>query len=392
MNCPICGKKLTAMVCDCGYDRSRDYEKYPTFAPVLRGVESIAVLRDRLDNLVRCGRGQVAEELKKAAQPTIVSIETGKMCTMILWSNGAVTAVGDWFITPTWGKQNWKDPENLIGELKDVKSVVLPKSSYGMVALKKDGTVLAVNSDGSILRETGCWRNIVAVSVCGDYADTVVGLKKDGTVVVAGDRWYSTKFDVSNWRDIVAISVCENHIVGLKKDGTVVATGEKKCDVSHWRDITAVAMGDCVVGLKKDGTVVVASEHWYSTKFDVSNWRDIVAISVCKNHIVGLKKDGTVVATGDKSSGKCDVSHWRDVNAIFTGESLTVGLKKNGTVMVAGSNVNGRRRASKWDNIVAVSVGFYHIVGMKKDGTLVAVGDNSKGQCDVHKLMKKVSS
>ena len=54
MNCPVCEKEMTGPVCDCGYDRSRDFEMYPTFAPVPEGMESVAVLRDRLNNLVRC--------------------------------------------------------------------------------------------------------------------------------------------------------------------------------------------------------------------------------------------------------------------------------------------------------------------------------------------------
>lgn len=35
MVCPVCGKKNQSMMCpECGFDSSRDYEKYPTLAPV----------------------------------------------------------------------------------------------------------------------------------------------------------------------------------------------------------------------------------------------------------------------------------------------------------------------------------------------------------------------
>lgn len=35
MKCPVCGKENTSMLCvDCGFDSSRDYGSYPTFAPV----------------------------------------------------------------------------------------------------------------------------------------------------------------------------------------------------------------------------------------------------------------------------------------------------------------------------------------------------------------------
>ena len=32
--CPICGAQLDSMICDCGYDRSRDYTAHPTLAPL----------------------------------------------------------------------------------------------------------------------------------------------------------------------------------------------------------------------------------------------------------------------------------------------------------------------------------------------------------------------
>lgn len=32
--CPLCGAQLDSMICDCGYDRSRDYTAHPTLAPL----------------------------------------------------------------------------------------------------------------------------------------------------------------------------------------------------------------------------------------------------------------------------------------------------------------------------------------------------------------------
>ena len=328
---------------------------------------------------------EITVKLEKGSSPTIISIETGKNCTMALWSDGTVTAVGDWYQAPTWDKPNWKDPRNLIGELKDIKAVVLPKTTYGMAVLKKDGSVLAVEPDGSIWEKTEHWRDVTKVAI---NSDSVIGLKSNGTVLsVVRYHCEYDKYDFSNWRDIVDIK----GVIGLKKDGTVVATGQEgrgQNILSNWRDIVAVSDEYHTVGLKKDGTVVAVGANCYG-ECNVSDWRDVVAISVGKGYTVGLKKDGTVVATGNNSSGICNVSHWRDITAIFTGQDLTVGLKKNGTVVVAGSKVFGQHKAAKWTNVVDVSVGYYHIVGLKKDGTLVAAGDNSKGQCDVHKLMRK---
>ncbi len=71
----------------------------------------------------------------------------------------------------------------------------------------------------------------------GDYH--TVGLKADGTVVVAGDN-DDGQCNVSDWTDIVSIAAGSFHTVGLKADGTVVAAGYNgsgQCDVSDWTDI-----------------------------------------------------------------------------------------------------------------------------------------------------------
>ena len=45
MKCPVCGKEMRTMVCpQCGFDRSTDHEKYPTFSPVGK-VPSVSGLR-----------------------------------------------------------------------------------------------------------------------------------------------------------------------------------------------------------------------------------------------------------------------------------------------------------------------------------------------------------
>ena len=47
MKCPVCGKRYTATICpDCGFDDSRNYERYPTFGQI-SGVPSISARRRR---------------------------------------------------------------------------------------------------------------------------------------------------------------------------------------------------------------------------------------------------------------------------------------------------------------------------------------------------------
>jgi len=77
-------------------------------------------------------------------------------------------------------------------------------------------------------------KNKIVMVAAGD--NHIVALKEDGTVVAVGSN-SSGQCNVNDWRDIVAISVGLDHTVGLKSDGTVVATGMNEggqCVVQNW--------------------------------------------------------------------------------------------------------------------------------------------------------------
>ena len=251
------------------------------------------------------------------------------------------------------------------------------------VALKADGTVVAIGNNNSGQCKVSDWTDIVAIS-CGAFY--TFGIKEDGTVVAAG---WGTLGDnnVLGWNDIVAISCGSNYYaIGLKADGTVIAIGENdygQCNVSNWVDIISVSAGRLhSVGLKADGTVVAAGSNDYG-QCAVSDWTNIVAVSAGNRHTVGLRADGTVVAVGYNDDGRCDVSDWTDIISVSAGGGHTIGLKEDGTAVAVGDNVYGQCDVSDWTGIVAVAAGSSHTVGLKSDGTVIAVGKNEEGQCDV---------
>ena len=250
------------------------------------------------------------------------------------------------------------------------------------VAVKADGTVVAVGLNDHGQCDVSDWTDIIAIS---SGCNHTVGLKADGTVVAVGDN-SNGQCNVTGWKDIVAVSSRQYHTVGLKADGTVVATGWNtcgQCDVSGWTDIVAISAGRShTVGLKADGTVVAVGLN-NDGQCDVSSWTDIVAISAGFLHTVGLKANGTVVAVGWNDDGQCNVDSWTDIVAISTGSSHTVGLKADGTVVAVGSNGSRQCDVSSWTDIVAISTGSSHTIGLKADGTAVAIGSDSYGQCNV---------
>ena len=240
------------------------------------------------------------------------------------------------------------------------------------VALKVDGTAIAVgtNEDGECI--VSSWKDIIAVTV-GSYNSA--GLRADGTVTITG--YFNSMFSATGWKDIVAIDFGDQHIVGLKKDGTVVAAGlndDGQCDVSDWTDIIAIAAGNLhTVGLKKDGTVVATgSSHSHQTS--VYTWTDIVAIAAGTHNTLGLKKDGSVIATGYDTKKQSSLSDWKDLVMVDAGYEHSVGLKPDGTLIAKGSNSGNQCDVSEWRDVVAISVGYGKTVGLKKDGTVLITG------------------
>lgn len=258
------------------------------------------------------------------------------------------------------------------------------------VALKPDGTVIAVgmNEDGQC--NVSGWKDMVAISAGGYHT---VGLKADGTVMAVGYNSFGQS-NVSDWTNIIAISAGREHTVGLRSDGTVVAVGKNdngRCNVTGWTDIVAVSAGLYhTVGLRANGTVVAVGMDGRG-QCDVDDWTDIVAIGVGETFTIGLKSDGTVITAGWNGSGQCNVNDWTDIVAISVGDQHTVGLKADGTVVAVGHNGNGQCNVADWTDIVAISAGAKHgagfatghTIGLKSDGTVLAVGDNSNGQCNV---------
>ena len=96
------------------------------------------------------------------------------------------------------------------------------------VAVKSDGTVLAVGNNQWNKNCVSDWTDIIAVST----DNVTLGLRDDGTVVVTGD-----KHDVSSWRNIAAVFVSNSDLVGLRRDGTAIhmgIVGDLKNDISEW--------------------------------------------------------------------------------------------------------------------------------------------------------------
>lgn len=237
----------------------------------------------------------------------------------------------------------------------------------------EDGDPAVLRNDGAVLErvfgehDARTYPNIVQIAA---NKDALFGLQAKGTLLLL-KYTYGTdgkQKEITNWTGIKAVSM-DLYSVGLKSNGTVVIAGDNPPDVSKWSGIISVSTGEKVVaGLHSDGTVTLAiggevrheangrvyiddeGNYYDCPLIAAEQWTDIVAISVGKqgSHIVGLRSDGTVVAAGDNNLKECNVRDWTDVVAVSAGHRFTVGLKADGTVIATGRHIQG---ISQWSHI-----------------------------------------
>ncbi|MBQ7324501.1 MAG: hypothetical protein IJW98_02040 [Clostridia bacterium] len=169
--------------------------------------------------------------------------------------------------------------------------VAIAAGNYHLLALTKDGKVLATgkNDDGQCSTES--ITDAVAIAV-GDNHSLI--LLSDGSVKALGNN-VAGICNTDKWSDIIAIAAGTMHSIGLKADGTVVALGN--CDVDGWKDVTAIfSYATTAVALKSDGTLFCSiSGKPSETVSAVSN---VLWVGVGKQAVVILYKDGTLAVPG----------------------------------------------------------------------------------------------
>ncbi|NMA06486.1 MAG: hypothetical protein GX928_02055 [Ruminococcaceae bacterium] len=301
----------------------------------------------------------------------------------------------DWLNQSTNNDSSVDDNEFLLGQINE-QSVTIDAGWEHAVGLKNDGTVVVAGGSAFFYE--------VDDSFMQNFPSAVI--RDNGSV------WIPTNMieGVRDWKDIISVGAGPSFTVGLKSDGTVVKVvdeisvidprapnrSDEEWSIERWTDIVAISVSGSITGLKSDGTVVIAldnlekdfgADHVNRIETEVSSWQDIVAITI-ENFLVGIRQDGTVVTTGslyNSSYYKPDVSSWSDIVAISAGNDHIVGLKSDGTVVAVGKNNRlGQLDVGNWTDIVAISAAGYCTVGLKSDGTVVAVGFNNDGKLDVN--------
>ena len=266
------------------------------------------------------------------------------------------------------------------------------RHSLGII---EDGKVKSAGNNLNGQCNVALWENIISIDGYGIYT---IGLKKDGTVEVAGNLSEKQRIEVASWEHIVDVAAGERYVVALKSDGKVVSeghNGDGQCYVDNFKNIIDLDAGwRFTVGLTKNGELQfagLAQNLINEFMSDKEAWKDVIKISASggepkgkqrgKGHVVGLKQDGTLVAIGDNEYGQCDVNgdEWKDIIKVAAGDWYTVALTKNGKVLITGQNkentyyINDEKRKT-WENIKDIAAGYGQTLVLKDDGYIDVMG------------------
>lgn len=165
------------------------------------------------------------------------------------------------------------------------KSIDNLTKNYGNFAtLLSDGRVYYIWSESCIKPLFSTTDFTALESGCGGL---VFGLRRDGTISVSfGENNPEIAQEVRTWNDIIRISSSSNHIIGLKRDGTVIIGGDKQYfeETGKWRNMKKIfafdafpfahSHNDQVFGIDEDGWLYVAGCPWNNAR---QYWRKLCA-------------------------------------------------------------------------------------------------------------------
>ena len=274
----------------------------------------------------------------------------------------------------------------------------LQLSQMNAAALKLDGTLLFCGGfetdsiyennnnyrvfEASNAPDLSGWTDIAAIQT---NSFNLTGLKKDGTVLFAGNLWRqddeknstrsavweeSYQPDLSAWMNVTTIQSSRYILAGLKSDGTVESIGfvaengldRQPVDTSSWTNIVRIyVFNDAIFGIRSDGTVISAGKHydWDSNRYveyDFQDWTSIADLAfgiddfTTSAFVIGLRADGTVVSdamcwiNSDMEGGRSsfafkelDLSGWNGITKVIYNNCFAAGLRVDGSVCAAGS-------------------------------------------------------
>ena len=208
------------------------------------------------------------------------------------------------------------------------------------LGLRADGVVLASGSNANDQCDVGHFKDVGAVFAYG--WDSIV-VMKNGTAAAVG----RSKLDLSEFHGIESISTYPEGIIGLRKDGTVAIAGyvtDETATETQWllaqenvADVIATYTDGMIV-LTKDGRLLKCGEP----ENYFAQWRNVVSVANVSNGFAILSSDGIVrVVSYDRAKPRLvtEADNWSGITAIYSGYRRLVGLTNDSRLNVAYTHV-----------------------------------------------------
>ena len=221
-----------------------------------------------------------------------------------------------------------------------------------------DGTVFMNNIAKEEYPEVEEWKEIIAIS---SSANSVVGLKKDGTVVATGDN-YEGKLNTQEWSKIIQVKAGVWGTFAVRENKTLVYAGKlpenqkENFEKHQWNNLKAIEGNWDLIGIDKDGHILSTIVDALSKLTGIKQ----VAVSNAGDKIAFLDENGVVTVYslyGDRFLEKT----WIDIQQITYDDSNLILLDFEGQILTSDS-------FSEFDlkNIIAISGG----VAVDREGNL----------------------
>ena len=212
-----------------------------------------------------------------------------------------------------------------------------------------DGTVFMNNIAKEEYPEVEEWKEIIAIS---SSANSVVGLKKDGTIVATGDN-YEGKLNTQEWSKIVQVEAGVWGTFAVRENKTLVYAGKlpenqkENFEKHQWNNLKAIEGNWDLIGIDKDGNILSTIGDAFSKLTDIKQ----VALSNAGDEIAFLDENGVATVYslyGDRFLEKT----WTDIQQITYYYSNLILLDFEGKILTSDSFSEFNLK-----NIVAISGG-----------------------------------
>ena len=276
--------------------------------------------------------------------------------------------------------------------------VALYTSNRFVIGLKKDGTVqvagseITVDSGGVNIHAVEAWKNIVSIAAGDDFA---IGVDSFGKMYYHAQP-VGELSGVALWEDVDAAAASQGFAAGIAKDGKGIAWsaeemlwrfGDDRAGCAAWQDVVSLSVSDSLaVGIDQKGRLLLSGYHDY-TENDFSTLEQrgpIRRAALHDDQVLILTEQGEVFFFGRED----DLSALAGAREIALNQDWIVALLEGGKVKAA---VNGKvssqhydlsKEMEAWQDIQSIAIGGDVIYGLTRDGHVVMTENSVYGQQD----------